>query len=134
MIPHNMNEKLNRFILSNCMIYTLLLGYRYGHKMIFRQLLGIFVMFNVWLLARWCSTFDLWYPVDKFTVYLLVWQFSYLIFQWCSHQLSWPRLIFYQAAICIFTAAIAFICHDLVLRYFPSIHITMIWYICFIDV
>ena len=134
MYPHNTSEKLNKILLAICLASLPVLGNHYGSKVIFRILLGLFVISNVWLLARWCSSFDLWYPVDIFTVYLLVWQFTYLIFQWCSHQLSWSCLIFYQASICLFTAVAAFILYDLFLRYFPAVHICLIWYACLGDV
>ena len=133
-IPHNTNEKLNKVIVTIGLLSLPFLGKHYDYKIVFRLLLGLFVISNVWLLARSCSSFDLWYPVDIFTVYLLVWQFSYLIFQWCSHQLSWFHLIFYQASVCIYTAVMAFICYDLFLRYFPSAYIGLIWYACLDDV
>jgi hypothetical protein len=88
---------------------------------------------NAWLLARWCNSFHFRYSVDIFTVYLFVWQFSYLIFQWCFHKLSWPFLILYQASVCILTAIEAFMFYDLLLRYFSSIHLVLIWFVSFDD-
>lgn len=134
MIPHNKTEKLNRSILSICLLFVILLGYCYGSKIVFRLSYGPFVMANVWLLERWFSSFEFWYPVDKLTVYLVVWQFSYLILQWCSHQLSWSSLIFYQASVCILNAVMPFMSYDLMLRYFPTANIVLIWYACFNDV
>lgn len=134
LIPQIGNDKLNKVILTIGLFSTYLVGKHYNYKIVFRLLLGLFVISNVWLLARWCSSFDFWYPVDIFTVYLLVWQFSYLLFQWCSHQLSWAYFILYQASICIITAVTAFILYDLFLRYLPAVHICIIWYACLDDV
>jgi hypothetical protein len=120
-------------ILANCPFFFMVLVWYYGSKIIPRLLSGMLTIFNVWLLARWCNNFHFWYSVDIFTVYLFVWQFSYLIFHWCFHKLSWPCLIVYQVSVCILTAIEAFMFYDLLLRYFPSIHLVMIWYVSFDD-
>jgi hypothetical protein len=120
-------------ILGNSLFFFMALIWYYGSKIIPRLLLGILVIFNVWLLARWCNSFHFRYSADIFTVYLLVWQFIYLIFQWCFHKLSWPCLILYQASICILTAIEAFMFYDLFFRYFPSIHLVLAWFASFDD-
>ncbi len=88
---------------------------------------GIFTILNVWLLGRWCDSLDLWYSVDAFTIYLLVWQISYVVAQWCYHELLWPSFIFYQGSICIMSAIKSFLVYDLWLRYFPSITLVLFW-------
>ena len=88
---------------------------------------GIFTIFNVWLLGRGCDSLHLWYSVDAFTIYLLVWQISYVIAHWCYHELPWPSLIFYQGSICIISAIKSFLIYDLCLRYFPSITLVLFW-------
>ncbi len=130
--PLSIDEKISMVILVPCSILFIALIWWYGLKMLHRLLLGILTILNVWLLARWCDGFDIPYSVDIFTVYLVVWQFSYLISEWCFHQLSWPRLIFYQSSICILSSIQAFIFYDLFFRYFPSINLIMFW-ICSID-
>ena len=120
-------------ILVNCSFFFMTLIWCYGSKITARLVLGILMISNVWLLARWCNSFHFWYSVDILTVYLFVWQFSYLIFQWCFHELSWPFLILYQASICILTAVKAFMFYELFLRYFPSILLVSIWFISFYD-
>ncbi|UJR22355.1 hypothetical protein I4U23_025417 [Adineta vaga] len=122
------------FIFRSCPFFILALVWCFGSKIVPRLLLGILTMINVWLLARWSDNFHFWYPIDIFTVYFLVWQFSYLMFQWCYHQLSWPFLIFYQASLCILIAIGAFIMYDLVFRYFSTINLVVIWFVCFYDV
>ena len=88
---------------------------------------------NVWLLGRWCDSLYLCYSVDAFTIYLLVWQISYVIAQWCYHELEWPSLIFYQVSICIISAIKSFLIYDLCLRYFPSITLVLFWILSFND-
>ncbi|UJR22358.1 hypothetical protein I4U23_025420 [Adineta vaga] len=128
------NDKESMFIFRSCPFFILALVWCFGSKIVPRLLLGILTMINVWLLARWSDNFHFWYPIDIFTVYFLVWQFSYLMFQWCYHQLSWPFLIFYQASLCILIAIEAFIMYDLVFRYFSTINLVVIWFVCFYDV
>ncbi len=96
-------------------------------------LLGIFTISNVWLLGRWCDSLDLCYSVDAFTIYLLVWQISYVIAQWSYHELAWPSLIFYQVSICIISAIKSFLIYDWCLRYFPSITLVLFWILSFND-
>ncbi|CAF3046612.1 unnamed protein product [Rotaria sp. Silwood2] len=121
-------------ILGSCPFFFMALIWYCGSKIVPLLLLGILMIINAWLLARWCDSFHFWYSVDILTVYFLVWQFSYLMFQWCFHKLSWPCLIFYQSSICILTAIESFIFYDLVFRYFPSITLVMIWFACFDDI
>ncbi|CAF1320460.1 unnamed protein product, partial [Rotaria sordida] len=134
LILRTTNDKLNMLILVNCLFFFMALIWYYGSKIKHRLVLGILMIYNVWLLARWCNSFHFWYSVDIFTVYLFVWQFSYLVFQWCFHKFSWPFLILYQASVCVLTAIEAFIFYELFLRYFPSIHLALIWFISFDDI
>jgi hypothetical protein len=129
-ISPNSNDIRNAQILACCLVFfTALIWIWYYDSEITPQLsLGILMIFNVWLLARWSNSFHFGYSVDIVTVYLLVWQLSYLIFQWSSHKLSWPFLILYQSSICILLAIKAFLFYDLFFRYLPSIHIVLIWF------
>ena len=94
---------------------------------------GMFTIFNVWLLGRWCDSLNLWYSVDAFTIYLLVWQISYLIAKWCYHELPWPSFILYQGSICIISAIESFLIYDLYFRYFPSITLVLFWILSVYD-
>ncbi len=96
-------------------------------------MLGIFTILNVWLLGRWCDSLDLWYSVDAFTIYLLLWQISYVIAHWCYHELPWPSLIIYQGSICIMSAIKSFLFYDLCFRYFPSITLILFWILSIYD-
>jgi len=127
------DDRRNMYITGSCPFFIMALIWICGTSLIPRLLLGVLTIFIVWLLARWCDSFHMWYSVDVFTIYFLVWQFIYLMFQWCYHQLSWPFLIFYQVSICILTAIAAFLFYDLVFRYFPSIILVIIWFACFYD-
>ena len=132
-VSQSTNDKQNMLFVGSCPFFFMALIWYYGSKIIPCLLLGMSLVFNAWLLARWCDSFHFWYPLDIFTVYFLIWQIIYLMFQWCYRQLSWPCLIFYQASICIVTAIEAFIFYDLFFRYFPSVTIIMIWLACYDD-
>ena len=132
-LPLSTDDKMKMFILAHFPLVFIAFIWYYGFKMLPGLLLGIFTILNVWLFARWCQSLHLWYPLDAFTVYLLLWQFSYLISQWCYHRLSWPSIILYQGSICILSAIKAFIFYDLFSRYFPTIMLVLLWISSFND-
>lgn len=120
-------------IIEICSVVLFSLVWYFGLKMLNYFLLGLLIILNVWLLARWCDDFHLNYSIDIFTIYLLMWQFTYLICQWSFHQLPWPNLIFYQLSICILSSIQVFIFYDLLSRYLPFIHILFFWICSVID-
>jgi len=131
--PLSEDDKVKMFVLAHFPLVFIALIWYYGLRILPHLLLGIFTILNVWLFARWYQSLHLWYSIDAFTVYLLVWQLSYLIFQWCYHRLSWPSIILYQGSICILSAIKAFVFHDLFGRYFPTIILVLLWISSFND-
>jgi hypothetical protein len=106
----------------------------YGLKVLRYFLPGILTIVNVWLLARLCDDIHLSYQIDVFTIYFLVWQFSYPICQWCTHQLSWPGLIFHQGSMYLLPTIVAFILHNVMLHCPPSMQLALFWISAFNDV
>jgi hypothetical protein len=106
----------------------------YGLKVLHYFLPGILTIVNVWFLARLCDDIHFWYQVDVFTVYFLVWQFSYPICQWCLHQLSRPALILHQGSMCLLPAIVVFLLHDTIFRYYPTMRLAIFWIMAFDDV
>ncbi len=120
----------NKLSIKLCMYYVYIVIVWilcYSCNLLRYFLSGIFAILNLWLLGRWCDDLDLWYSVDAFAIYLLVWQISYVVAQWCYHELLWPSFIFYQGSICIMSAIKSFLVYDLWLRYFPSITLVLFW-------
>jgi hypothetical protein len=115
-----------------CIIFALVCCY--GLKVLRYFLPGILTIVNVWLLARLCDDIHLSYQLDIFTIYFLVWQFSYPICQWCIHQLPWPGLILHQGSMSLLPAIIVFVLHDAILHYPPSVELALFWMIAFYDV
>jgi hypothetical protein len=109
----------------------LLLRFRNVYHHVKPMVLTIIVGYGV---TRYCNSQKLYYKIDVITVYFLVWQFLYLIYQWIKLQLEWPFFIFHQASCCIFTCIVPLIFNEMVLRYFPfSINITLLWIVSLYD-
>ncbi|CAF1280552.1 unnamed protein product [Rotaria sordida] len=88
-----------------------------------------------WLLARCCDTIYIWYEVDIFTVYLLVWQFVCLIHKWIHQDLPYLSFTLHQKACCLYMAFLAFIMHDVALKYLPThINFALLWVMSIVDI
>jgi hypothetical protein len=82
----------------------------------------------VWLLARYCEDKDLCYQVDVFTVYLLVWQFIYLMCKWEEHDFSYPFLILQQGSLRVSASFLAFFYYDFMFRYLTiQFNFALLW-------
>ena len=79
----------------------------------------IHTIMGAWLIGRICDAFDLWYPVDVVTVYFLIGQVMFMISKWDYLELQPVSGIVYRGRLCLVMACIAFIGHDLALRYLP---------------
>jgi len=87
------------------------------------------------LVARFCDAFNLFCPLDIFTVYFLIWQIMFTITEWESGKLPLISLTFYRGWLCIMPASIMFVIHDYVFRYLPiQVNFLLLWLIAFLDV
>ena len=70
-------------------------------------------------MGRFFDSFALWYQVDVFTVYFLIWQLMFVLTQWEYEQLPLLSTTFYQGWLCLLVASQAFVVYDVVFRYLP---------------
>ncbi len=106
----------------------------YGFKVLRHILPVILMTANVWLLARLCDNIYLWHQIDVFTIYFIVWQISYLMNQWCMHELSWASLILHKGSICVISTLIALVFYELFFHYSIPYNFVWWWLIAFDDV
>ena len=128
------DDTQNAYIIDIGVLAIVAVIWHYGSRVVPGFFSCALTILNVWLLARWCDSLSLWYPVDTVTVHLVIWQLSYVVFHWCFHQLSWPFVFLYQASICLLTATYAFVLYEFALRYVPSAVPVMVWFVAFEDV
>jgi len=87
------------------------------------------------LVARFCDAFNLYCPLDLFTVYFLIWQIMFIITEWESDKLPLISLTFYRGWLCIMPASMIFFIHDFVFRYLSiQVNFFLLWLIAFADV
>jgi hypothetical protein len=127
------DQKLQVVSFSSCFIMALIL--LYGVRLLNRVRPIIQTTLIVWLLARYCEGKDLYYSVDVFTIYLLVWQCVYVMCKWEDNELSFPFLILQQGSLCISAAVMTFLFYDFQYRFFPiQFNFALLWLWALYDV
>jgi hypothetical protein len=107
---------------------------------LYRKILNIVLPFllmvmSVWFSARCCNGIFIWYEVDILTVYFFVCQFISLIYQWIHQHLPYLSFTLHQRASSFYTAFLAYLVYDLLLRLIPTyFNFTFIWLAALIDV
>jgi hypothetical protein len=132
-IPLDDYDRITQRISSHLFCIIAALACCYGLKVLHYFVPVVLTIVNVWFLARLYDDIDISYQVDVFTIYFLVWQFSYPICQWSTHQLSWPILILQQGSMCLFPVIVIFLLHENIFRYYLSIELAIFWIIAFAD-
>lgn len=88
------------------------------------------ILLNVstWLLARFCDGIIMFYEADILTVYLFVWQLSFIIYQWIHQDLPYLSYGLHQIVSCLYVAFLSFMVYDVLLRYLGTFfNFTFIW-------
>ena len=94
----------------------------------------VFLNISTWFLARYCNSINIAYEVDIFTAYFFVWQLICLIYKWIHQDLPYFRYCLHQMASCFYTAFLAFILHDVVIRYLGTItSFAIVWIMSILD-
>jgi hypothetical protein len=122
------------YIFCSISLLIIKLKWQYNEIVIKYQKFLIDLLTNVWLIARLCNGLNLWCQVDVFTVYFLVWQFTYVFSKWISHELPWFSFNLQRGLLCLWKSFSAIILHDTCLRY-SSIHLklALLWYLAVQD-
>ncbi|CAM4888284.1 unnamed protein product [Rotaria socialis] len=119
-------------ILKVCLPYLLYSSVRKIPRII--TLLPLMIT-ATWLLARYCHTIYMWYEVDTFTVYFLVWQFAALIYKWLYQDLPIISFTLHQQVTCLSMAYLAFTTYDIVFRLVPTyIDFAFFWLVSAMDI
>jgi hypothetical protein len=79
----------------------------------------VFTLFAVGFVARFCNALSFRCQIDVFTVFFLMWQFTFLIYKWYTWKLPWFSFTLHQTSLCTYMAFISYAFYDMVLRYFP---------------
>jgi len=113
------NNGYGMFMVIVILILSIVLLSCYG-KHVFNYIRMIISTILIpWLLARYCDNQNCWYQLDILTVYLIVWQFMYLMCKWEFVELSWPLLLLQQTSCCVSTSVTAFFYYDIVFHDLP---------------
>lgn len=100
----------------------------YGLQIFNRIGCVIKVILIVWLLSRYCEDKKVCFRVDVLTVYLFLWQCTYLMCKWEDHGLSCPLLILQQGSLCISISLTAYFYYDLMFKYLPiQFNFVLLW-------
>ncbi len=96
--------------------------------------LVLITMTSVWFLTCLCNGLNLWYQMDVFTLYLIMWQFTYLLRKWWLHELPWVSLSLHQGSLCLSMAFLAYSAYNVALRYFPVyFQFAFLWFVAVED-
>ncbi len=104
-----------------------------------RQMLNIVLPFLLtivtnWLLARYCNTINMWYEIDILTIYLFVWQWVCLIYEWICQDLPYFSFNLHQKAACLYCAFLSFMVYDVLLQCCPTyVKFAFVWIASFGD-
>ncbi len=101
------------YILSSIILLIIILKWRYGEIVIKYLKFVLDFLTNVWLISRLCNVLNLSCQVDVFTVYFVVWQFTYVFSEWISHELPWFSFNLQRGLLCLWMSFSAIIFHDI---------------------
>jgi hypothetical protein len=96
-------------------------------------LLFLLTMTN-WVLARYCSSINIWFEIDIFTIYLFLWQLVYSICNWVDQSLPYISFTLHQILSCLYMSFLSYMLYDIILQYFSAyINFGYLWITSIVD-
>ncbi len=80
-----------------------------------------YTIISAWIVGRFFDGRYLWYQVDIFTMYFLIWQIMLIISLWEYNELPLLSVTIYRGWLCLGIATNAFMFHDNLVRYLPFV-------------
>jgi hypothetical protein len=93
----------------------------------------VYTIFISWLTGRFWDGLNLWYKIDVFTVYFVIWQILFVIHKWERKQVPVLSRNFYRGWLCLLMACQAIVFYDAIFSYLPFLHMFNYFWIHSID-